>query len=154
MYATLLFLHSIFRWFVVCAIAYAVLRAARGYFLKKEFTNLDNGVRHWTATIAHLQLVIGIFLYIKSPIIHYFFSSFKHAFFDLNVSFFGVYHALSMFIAILVITIGSAKAKRKKTDLEKFQTMLWWFGIAFIVILIAIPWPFSIFPNRPYLRFF
>jgi len=37
-------------------------------------------------------------------------------------------------------------------DKEKFKIMLLWYGIALIIILIAIPWPFSPLANRPYLR--
>ena len=61
-------------------------------------------------------------------------------------------HSSLMLTAIVLITIGSAKAKRKPTDQEKFKTMLVWFSIALLIIFIAIPWPFSPFANRPYYR--
>jgi hypothetical protein len=57
-----------------------------------------------------------------------------------------------MFSAIIVITIGSAMAKRKATDRERFKTMLTWYAIALLIIFLAIPWPFSPFANRPYFR--
>jgi hypothetical protein len=57
-----------------------------------------------------------------------------------------------MIMAIIIITIGSALAKRKSSDKEKFKTMGLWFSIALIIIFIAIPWPFSPFANRPYFR--
>jgi hypothetical protein len=57
-----------------------------------------------------------------------------------------------MFTAIIVITIGSAMAKRKATDRERFKTMLTWYAIALLIIFLAIPWPFSPFANRPYFR--
>jgi drug/metabolite transporter (DMT)-like permease len=57
-----------------------------------------------------------------------------------------------MLTAIVLLTIGSALTKRKKDDRDKFKTMLTWFGIALIIILIAVPWPFSPFAQRPYLR--
>jgi len=57
-----------------------------------------------------------------------------------------------MLTAIVIITIGSALAKRKKTDKEKFKTMLVWFSAALLIIFIAIPWPFSPLANRPYIR--
>jgi hypothetical protein len=59
-----------------------------------------------------------------------------------------------MFVAIVLITIGSAKAKRKSNDTQKFKTMLIWFSIALLIIFIAIPWPFSPLANRPYIRTF
>jgi len=57
-----------------------------------------------------------------------------------------------MLAAIIIISIGSGSAKRKLTDREKFKTMATWFTIAFIIILISIPWKFSPFATRPYFR--
>ena len=118
------------------------------------FTNIDNKVRHWTATIVHIQLTIGMLVYIKSPIIKYYFSDFKNLINNWNLTFFGLFHFILMVSAIVIITIGSAKAKRKKTDIEKFRTMLTYFSIGLIIIFIAIPWPFSPLANRPLLRIF
>jgi hypothetical protein len=59
-----------------------------------------------------------------------------------------------MILSVVLVTIGSALAKRKQTDREKFKTILIWFSIVLSVIFIAIPWPFSPFANRAYLRTF
>lgn len=154
MYSTVLVLHSIFRWLVLLALSYAIVIAYRGYTSKSSFSSWDNHIRHWTATIAHIQLVFGILVYIKSPIVQSFFSTFSTSFSDWNLTFFGLLHPILMLTAIVVITVGSAKAKRKETDSEKYQTMLIWFVLALIFIFIAIPWPFSPLANRPYLRTF
>jgi len=119
---------------------------------KKEFTKLDNSLRHWTATIAHIQLIIGMILYLKSPITKMIFSNFKEALNHAEVTFFGLIHIGLMLVAIVVITIGSSLAKRKPTDQEKYKTMLIWFTITLIIIVIAIPWPFSPLAQRPYFR--
>tara|TARA_R110002126_G_scaffold165373_1_gene313238 strand:- start:2225 stop:2536 length:312 start_codon:yes stop_codon:yes gene_type:complete len=102
----------------------------------------------------HIQLTIGMLVYIKSPIIKYYFSDFKNLINNWNLTFFGLFHFILMVSAIVIITIGSAKAKRKKTDIEKFRTMLTYFSIGLIIIFIAIPWPFSPLANRPLLRIF
>lgn len=153
MYSTILFIHSIFRWIVLFSLVYAIFRAYKGYKSKSNFTHLDNKVRHWTATIAHIQLTIDMFMYIKSPIVKHFFSDFKNLISNWELTFFGLFHFVLMISAIVIITIGSAKAKRKKSDFEKFKTMLVYFSIALFIIFIAIPWPFSPLVNRPYLRF-
>ncbi|MBU2940801.1 hypothetical protein KO494_14730 [Lacinutrix sp. C3R15] len=152
MYSTILTLHSVFRWLVLLTLCYAIFRAYRGYKSQSIFSNLDNTVRHWTATIAHIQLIIGILVYTKSPIITYYFSDFKTLILEWELTFFGLFHSIFMMVAIVVITIGSAKAKRKKTDVEKFKTMLVYFSLALLLICIAIPWPFSPLANRPYIR--
>lgn len=152
MYTVTLFLHSIFRWLVLLFLCYAIFQGYRGYRLKKDFSKWDNSIRHWTATIAHIQLVLGMLVYIKSPLIAYYFSDFKNLIAHWDLAFFGLFHIILMFFAIVMITLGSAKAKRKGIAQEKYKTMFLWFLIALIIIFIAIPWPFSPLANRPYLR--
>ncbi len=154
MYSTVLVLHSMFRWLVLFSLMLAIVRAYRGYTARSGFSNFDNKLRHWTATIAHIQLVLGILVYIQSPLVQYYFSDFGSLVSDWNFTFFALFHFVLMLTAIVIITIGSAKAKRKKTDREKFKTMLVLFSVALFIIFIAIPWPFSPLANRPYLRTF
>ena len=154
MYSTVLTLHSIFRWLVLCSLCYAIFRAYKGYVSRSDFSFVDNKVRHWTATIAHIQLTLGILVYIKSPMITYFFSDFRNLVTDWNLTFFGLFHSILMITATVIITIGSAKAKRKKTDRQKFKTILVMFSVALFLIFIAIPWPFSPLAGRPYIRAF
>ncbi|MCD6066151.1 MAG: hypothetical protein K0S33_977 [Bacteroidetes bacterium] len=154
MYTSLLSIHSIFRWLVLLSLVYALYRAYRGWLGNKVFSKHDNSVRHWTATIAQVQMVLGIWLYFISPIIQYFLHNYKDAVHQREVRFFGMEHSLMMLIAVVLITIASMAAKRKTTDKAKFKTMAIWLTLALIVILIMIPWPFSSFTaNRPYLRF-
>ncbi|PWN58325.1 hypothetical protein [Chryseobacterium viscerum] len=152
MYQTLTFLHSIMRWLVLASLIYSIYRAYKGYVSNLEFSKTDNNFRHWTATIAHIQLIIGFIFYMKSPIIKYFWNNFDEAIHNLDIAFFGLIHIFLMLTAIILITIGSATSKRKATDREKYKTMLVWFSISLIIIFIAIPWPFSPFANRPYFR--
>lgn len=152
MYTTLLFCHSILRWFVLGSLLYSIFIAYRGYSLQLSFTKKDNLIRHWTATIAHIQLIFGILIYVQSPIVKYFWANFATAIQNIDAAFFGLIHILLMLVSIVLITIGSALAKRKESDGDKFKTMLVWFSIALLIIFIAIPWPFSFLANRPYFR--
>ena len=150
----LLLLHSLGRWLVLISLLYAIVRAFKGYRFALPFARMDNAIRHWTATIAHLQLMIGIVLYAQSPLIKYFFSPSAQVKESREPLFFALIHLAMMMVAIPIITIGSALAKRRVTDWEKFSTMFYWFAVALLLILIAIPWPFSPLAHRPYLRSF
>lgn len=152
MYQALTFYHSLFRWLVLLSLIYAVFRAYRGYSRNRVFSVTDNRVRHWTATIAHIQLVLGILLYTKSPVVHYFWKNSAEAVQSTDTLFFGILHMLLMLTAIVLVTIGSALAKRRAADREKFRTMFYWFTFALLVIFCAIPWPFSPLAARPYFR--
>ena len=154
MYSTLLSLHSLVRWLALIFILYAIYRAFVGYTQNKPFSKTDNAFRHWMATIAHIQLMVGMILYTQSPIVKYFWTDTKTALQNLDFTFYGLIHIVLMLTAIVVLTIGSALAKRKPTDKEKFKTMLVWFSIALIIIMIAIPWTFSPLSSRPNFRAF
>lgn len=152
MYQTLIVYHSIIRWLLLAALLYALLRAWKGYRSRTAFSKADNAVRHWTATVAHIQLVIGMILYTQSPVVRYFWKHFREAAGTMDTLFFGLLHILLMLSAIVMITVGSALAKRRNTDQDKFRTMLIWYTAALCIIIIAIPWPFSPFAQRPYWR--
>ena len=154
MYVYLLFFHSIVRWLVLVSLILAIFRAYNGLKTNAVFSKTDDSVRHWTATISHIQLTIGSVLYFTSPLIKFFLANFKEQIRNIDLAFFGLAHILLMTISVVLITIGSAIAKRKTTDREKFRTMLTWFSIALLIIFISIPWPFSPFANRPLIRMF
>lgn len=154
MYLLLLATHSLIRWFVLTSLIFAIYRAYRGWLLKKPFTGFDNSVRYISATIAHVQLIVGLWLYFISPIVAYFLYNFSTAVHERQIRFFGMEHITMMLTAIVLITIGSYKAKRKANDLEKFKTMAIWYTIALLIILTSVPWSFSPLVSRPLFRSF
>lgn len=154
MYPILLSLHSLVRWLVVVSLLLSLVVAYRGWIQRKSFTKANNSLRHWTATIAHIQLILGVSIYFLSPIITYFWENYHDALHQRALRFFGMEHSLMMLVAIVIVTIGSAKAKRKKTDLDKFKTIAIWYTIGLVIILVNVPWPFSPFAARPLFRLF
>lgn len=137
LYSFLLFVHSLFRWVVLSGLLYALYRGIRGWRLRAVFSSIDNKVRHIAATLAHVQLVLGYCLFFASPRAPW-----------------SKIHLALMTTAIVVITIGSASAKRRGTDATKFRTMTIWFGLALAIIFLAIPWPWSPLARRPLFRTF
>lgn len=154
MYSVVLLLHSYNRWLVLSFLLFALFRSYRGWLQRKPFTKLDNRVRHITATVVHVQLLLGLWLYAISPLVSYFLHHFKDAVKEREVRFFGMEHSFMMLLAVVLITIGSAKAKRKRTDREKFKTTAIWFTLGLLVILSSIPWQFSPLISRPSFRTF
>ncbi|WP_214072887.1 hypothetical protein [Mucilaginibacter sp. dw_454] len=152
MYNTLLALHSLTRWLVLGSLIFALFRAYRGWLLKKQFLKTDSVSRMVAASAAHVQLVFGLWLYFISPIVAYFLHNFHTAMHERAIRFFGMEHVTMMLIAITIITIGAAKAKRKPTDKEKFKTMAIWFTIGLLIILSSVPWSFSPLISRPNFR--
>ena len=154
MYSVLLTIHSLVRWLVLISLLVAVYRAYKGWLGNEKFTRFDNAIRSVTVTTSHIQLVLGISLYCISPVVRYFLTYFKKAVHEREIRFFGMEHITMMVIAIVLLTVGSAKSKRQNTDQQRFKTMAIWFTIALIIIFASIPWEFSPFTKRPYVRWF
>lgn len=153
MYSFLLVLHSFFRWFVLAGLLLSIYIAYQGLSKKLLFTKTANTIRHWTATIAHIQLILGITIYFQSSIVKFTVLDNEHKLIN-EQTFFKYVHISLMILSVVLITIGSAKAKRMATGQEKYQTMLKWFSLGLLIIFIAIPWPFSPLASRPYIRSF
>jgi hypothetical protein len=151
MYRELIFLHGIMRWLVLILLICSISAAWRGLRGRRPFTKTVNALRHWTATAAHIQLMIGIVLYVKSPFVKMYFAAPKGEK-PVDGFFFGILHIAMMLCAIVVLTVGSAMAKRATTDEDKYRYMLRWFSMALLLIFLAIPWPFSPLSQRPLLR--
>lgn len=152
MYSFLLALHSLIRWLVLVSLLYSIFIAWRGWLFKKPFTKADELIRSVTTTIAHTQLVIGVWLYCISPVVSYFLHNFSTAVRERQIRFFGMEHITMMIIAVTVLTIGSSKARRAPDDQQKFKTMATWFTVALVIILTSIPWSFSPLTARPNFR--
>jgi len=56
--------------------------------------------------------------------------------------FFTVEHSVMMILAWLLVHVGWSMVKRANTDALKHKRSLIFFGIAIIIILAMIPWPF------------
>ena len=153
MYKTLLILHSLNRWLVLLSLLFTIYICWKGYRSKKVFSSFDNTARHVTATISHVQLLIGLYLYMISPIVKFNGGEAASSGLVSEHLFFRLIHIALMVISVILITVGSAKAKRAANDQLKYKIVLVWFSIALLVILIAIPWPFSPLAVRPYFRF-
>ena len=153
MYFFFLVLHSLLRWLMLGSLCYAIYTALRGVIKRERFTERANAIRHWTATISHIQLLVGMTIYIQSPLVKLKIIGIQAASFNEH-TFFKYVHISLMILAIVFITVGSARAKRVSGDQEKYKTILKWFLLGLVIILIAIPWPFSPLAQRPWLRLF
>lgn len=56
--------------------------------------------------------------------------------------FFAVEHLAGMLIAIILVHVGRSYAKMNVADSVKHKRSLLFFGLALLIILISIPWPF------------
>lgn len=152
MYPTLLAIHSLVRWMVLAALLTALYRAYGGWRSGRAFSGVDHTLRRWTAIIAQVQLALGLWLYTVSPFSGYFLEHFPESVHLREFRFFGMEHSLMMCVSVVLVTVGSVKAKRKIADRGKFRAMAIWYTVALLIIVASIPWSFSPFTSRPLFR--
>lgn len=138
MYSMLKHAHSGFRWLVLVLLVIAIINAYTKWQNRKDYTSSDKKKSLFAMVFTHIQLLIGLVLYFMSPLV-----SFSEGFMKETITrFFTIEHTTIMVLAIVVITMGYSKAKRKEDDSQKFKTTFIYYLIGLILILVSIPWPF------------
>ena len=148
-----LILHSLFRWAVLLFGLWTLLNALTGFFGKRTYTAGDNRSNLLFMISCDIQLLIGLVLYFTNG----WFDRLK----DLGNNmkdpvnrFFTMEHMSLLLVAWILVHIGRAAVKRADTDAAKHKKMLIFFGIALVLILVSIPWPFRQLIERTYFRWF
>ena len=147
-----LILHSLLRWAVVILGLWTLINALTGYFGKRAYTANDNRSNLFFMISCDIQLLIGLALYIHNG----WFDRLKdmgNNMKDPYLRFFTMEHLTLMLVAWVLVHIGRATVKKADTDAAKHKKMLIFFGLAIVLIIAAIPWPFRQAIGRPYFRF-
>lgn len=145
-------LHSVLRWLILAALLWAIFKAVEGRLVNGPFQRSDRIVVSAASILSQIQLVLGFCLYLWSPVVQAFWAERSLRWND--SLFFALVHFGLMAISIVLITIGSALAHREKDDLLKFKVVFKYYCVALLIILLAIPWPFSPLAQRPLIRGF
>ena len=133
MYEGLLHAHSGLRWIVLILIIINVINALGKMNGKQAFTEKDKKLSLFALISTHLQAVFGLILYWMSPKVGFNENTMSNPVFR----FFTLEHTLMMLIAIILVTIGNRWAKQGNA-----RNVFWFYFIALVIILAAIPWPF------------
>lgn len=139
-----LIIHNILRWAVLLFGVLAVLGALSAVFSKREYKSSDNKMGLFFMISCDIQLLLGLILYFSGMWFTMLKTAAKEVMKDPAERFFAVEHALMMIIAWLLVHVGRSMVKRGSTDAQKHKRTLIYFGIALVIILAMIPWPFRI----------
>ena len=142
MYETIQFIHSYWAYLTLLLVVLATLNALKGVFTKGDFLNKDFRLSLFALIVTHIQVLIGLILYMFSPSAM---GAIKaggmgSVMKDSLLRYFTVEHPLMMIIAVVLITIGYSKQKKKETSTQKFRAIAIFYTIALILILSRIPW--------------
>ncbi len=133
-------IHSYWAYIVLAILIFTVINAIIGLTQKKQFTDKDLRVGLFTLIVSHIQLLIGLGWYFMSPWYKALKMGAADVMGDKTARLLAVEHPLMMIIAIVLITIGWSKHKKKTEDAAKFKTFAIFYGIALLLILSRIPW--------------
>ncbi len=138
MYTGIQHLHSFLAYILLAVLIFCIIYAIVKVVGEKQFTESVRKVMLVGFIAAHLQLLIGIILYLISPVGLSHFSA--EAMQSTMSRIYVLEHPLTMLIGIILISIGYIKAKKPGDDARRFKTIILYYGIGLFLILIRIPW--------------
>ncbi len=133
-------IHSYWAYLVLSVLVLAVVNAIIGFVKKREFSDKDLRIGLFTLIFSHIQLLIGLGWYFSSPYFKALKTNGSEVMGDSATRLLAVEHPIMMIIALVLITIGWSKHKKKTEDASKFKTFVIFYGIALVLILARIPW--------------
>ncbi|WP_242918383.1 hypothetical protein [Pontibacter liquoris] len=138
MYTVLQNIHSYLAYLVLAGLVIAIISALSSSSGNRPFTDSNRKMALLGLIPTHLQWVVGLILYFVSPLGA---SNFSGAAMKDSVSrLYILEHPLTMIIAVVLITIGYARAKRAVGSPKGFRNIYIFYGLGLILILARIPW--------------
>jgi hypothetical protein len=133
--------HSYWAYLVLAVLLLAVCRAISGVAMNKEYSPKMFQAALFALIVTHTQLLIAFLLYFSS-------SRFS-MWFELGISevmkvpahrMYLVEHPIINILAVVLITRGYSKHKKKRLSNPKYKTLAIHYSLALLLILSRIPW--------------
>lgn len=141
MYNTILNLHSYWAFIVLVVLIIATANALIKSSGNKEYGPKDFRLALFTLIVSHIQLLIGLILYVVSPRLAMFNELGMGGVMKDSINrLYLVEHPFINIVAIALITIGYSKHKKKLTSKSKFKMISIFYTIGLVLLLSRIPW--------------
>ena len=133
--------HSYWAYLVLAVLLLAVCRAIYGVAMNKEYSPKMFQAALFALIVTHTQLLIAFLLYFSS-------SRFS-LWFELGIGevmkvpaprMYLVEHPIINILAVVLITRGYSKHKKKRLSNPKYKTLAIHYSLALLLILSRIPW--------------
>jgi hypothetical protein len=131
--------HSLLRYFILIALVVVIVNSLLGMMNKKPFGFWDNKFSLYLLIFTHMQLVVGIILYIinlnQNRLVQFNSTTMKNE----GLRYWTVEHLVGMLAAIAVITIARTSSKGFADDTKHKRLFIFnLIALAIIVITISI----------------
>lgn len=138
----LLILHNWLRWFILIAALWTIIRAIGGMAGHKQYTKTDGRSNLFFMIFMDIQFLIGLILYFTGGWAKKWSGDVGAMMGNSAERFFAMEHVVMMIIALVLVHVGRKSVKKANIDRKKHSRSLLFFGLALLLILAAIPWPF------------
>ncbi len=145
LYEVMRHIHSVGRWIVVLLLLFAIFNSLIAG--SRPFIKSDNRLGLLVTIFSDLMLLVGIYLYFVGPWGYKTFQNYGGmgpVMKDPTARFFAVEHIAGMLIAIVLIHIGKAQARKPMSEKAKHRRTMLFYFLGLIIILVSIPWPFRV----------
>ena len=145
MYSIVKMLHSYWAYLILIMLFVVTINAVIGLISKKEYLAKDFRIALFGLITSHIQLLLGLVLYVISPLFDMWNTMGGDVMKDANMRLYLVEHPITNILAIVFITIGYTKHKKTKASSSKYKTILLFYGLGLGLLLSRIPW--NVWPN-------
>lgn len=142
MYNGMLHLHSFLRWVLLILLLVAIYKnyADRN----KPFTSGHKKTGLFLMICADLMLLVGLYQWITGSwgIKNIQANGMSVVMKNAVTRFFAIEHSIGMLTGIILIHVGYTYSKKNVPDTVKHKRAVLFYGLALLIILVFIPWPF------------
>ena len=140
MYDIVKMLHSYWAYLVLIMLVLATFNALIKFFGNKEFQAIDFRISLFALIVTHIQLLIGLVLYFTSPFGLKNIQNNGMGGLDPFSRLLAVEHPFVGILAVVLITMGYSKHKKKLTSKPKFKMLAIFYTLGLLLVLSRIPW--------------
>ena len=142
MYKGLLHLHSFLRWVILILFLVAIYKSLADR--NKPFGPGHRKTGMFLMIACDIMLLLGLYQWFTGGKGYNLFKEkgFSEVMKTPLYRFFAVEHITAMIIAIILVHVGYGYAKKNVSDSVKHKRTILFFGLALLIVLISIPWPF------------
>jgi hypothetical protein len=142
----LLHLHNLLRAVILVLAVLTLVKAAQGLRGTRPYAPTRRiGVMFMAAL--HVQLVLGLGLFLLSPLVEAAMADMQATMADRGIRFFIAEHPTLMVAAVIVQTIGTIVAKNAADDRARHRKLLVFSAITVVLLLAGIPWQRPLLPG-------
>ncbi len=140
----LLHLHSFLRWVILILLLVALYKSFADRH--KAFTAGHKKTGLFLMICCDIMLLVGLYQWFTGPwgLKSIQDNGMSAVMKNSVLRFFAVEHISAMIIAIVLVHMGYSYSKKNVADSMKHKRILLLFGLALLIILISIPWPFRL----------